>query len=94
MSAVERLKDRIIDMIEKGCTGFSWSTGSRWHELPIEEKAAAILDMWDAPKDSGAPASSGKPPVDVRDYVAEVMKEAREEADKKLSVQKRVFGGM
>jgi hypothetical protein len=69
MTRVEQLKDRIIEMIDKGCTGFSWFTGDKWHDLSIEEKADAILQMWDAPKVAAPPVRSGKPPVDVREFV-------------------------
>jgi len=68
MTRVDQLKDRIIDMIEKGCTRFGWTTGPEWHSLSIEQKADAILTMWDAPKVEGPPVSN-KLPTDVHDLV-------------------------
>jgi hypothetical protein len=37
-------------MIDKGNTGWHISPGPRWHSMSIEDKCAAILDMWDAPR--------------------------------------------
>lgn len=71
MTRVDQLKDRIIDMIDKGCVRFGFSTGPEWGALSIEEKADAILKMWDAPKMEGAPRT-GKPPRDVREIVSEL----------------------
>lgn len=55
MSRVDELKDRIIQMIDQGCTRFGWSPGPKWHGLTIEEKADAILTAWDAPRENMPP---------------------------------------
>lgn len=73
MSRVDQLKDRLIDMIDKGCTRFGFMTGPKWIDMSIEEKADAILTMWDAPKTAGAPVS-GREPRLVADVAAELQR--------------------
>lgn len=70
MSKVDELKDRIVDMIDKGCTRFGWSVGPSWHGMTIEQKATAILEVWDAPRTEARPPKCKKAAVDIRKFVA------------------------
>lgn len=47
-SAVEKFKKRIVEMMQAGCTGFHFTSGAKWHSMTIEEKCAAMLEVWDA----------------------------------------------
>jgi hypothetical protein len=82
---VDQLKDRIIDMIDGGLTRFGFTTGPDWHKLTIEEKADAILTMWDVPKVAGPPLT-GRQPRLIADVVAELQRD--EFKDKAASVKR------
>lgn len=49
-TAVRRFQERVVEMIDKGNTGWHISPGEKWHTLSTEERCDAILKMWDAPK--------------------------------------------
>jgi hypothetical protein len=68
-SAVERFQKRIVEMMQVGFTGFHLSTGDGWHSLDIEEKCAALLDMWDAERVDSGPPRTMKEPISVREFV-------------------------
>ena len=46
--AVERFQKRVVEMVRDGCVGFHFSSGPKWRDLTIEEKCAAMLEVWDA----------------------------------------------
>lgn len=73
MSRVEQLKERMIDMIDKGCTGFGFTVGPAWHSMTIEQKANCILEVWDAPKvGDSKPPHSGRPSLDLRELTSQI----------------------
>lgn len=76
MSKVDELKDRLIKMIDEGCTGWHISPGPKWHSMSIEDKAAAILQMWDAKgervADVDGPPRTNKHRRHVSDIIAEL----------------------
>ncbi len=49
-TAVQRFQDRVVQMIDKGNTGWHISPGEKWWTMTIEEKCESILQMWDAPR--------------------------------------------
>ena len=57
-TAVERFQKRIVEMMQAGCTGFHFTSGPRWHSMDIEEKCAAMLEVWDAERTPVPPARS------------------------------------
>lgn len=77
MTKVDELKDRLIAMIDQGCTGWHFSPGPQWHAIPIEEKAAALLDIWDAPKVECGPPKTNRTPMHVDDLIAGITKANR-----------------
>jgi hypothetical protein len=46
--AVQAFQERIVAMMQAGCTGFHFSVGNAWHSADIEQKCKWALEIWDA----------------------------------------------